>query len=85
MRPRTGRDAAVVEYVGREGKLDEFYARLLPLLDFLMPEYQAEGKAHVTVAVGCTGGRHRSVYITETLAQRFQSTMPVLVRHRELS
>jgi len=86
LRPLTGRDARVVEYVGREGKLDEFYARLLPLLDFLMPEYQAEGKAHVTVAVGCTGGRHRSVAIAEHLAAHFRGheDLVIEVEHRDV-
>jgi RNase adapter protein RapZ len=86
LRPLTGRDPRVVEYVGREGKLEQFYARLLPLLDFLLPEYQAEGKAHVTVAVGCTGGRHRSVAITEHLARHFagHDDLVIEVEHRDV-
>jgi UPF0042 nucleotide-binding protein len=86
LRPLTGLDQRIVDYVGREGKLEAFYARLLPLLDFLMPEYQAEGKAHVTVAVGCTGGRHRSVAITEHLAAHFrgEEDLVVEVEHRDI-
>src|SRR3954453_3447711 len=86
LRPLTGLDQRIVDYVGREGKLEAFYARLLPLLDFLLPEYQAEGKAHVTVAVGCTGGRHRSVAITEHLAAHFrdQEDLVVEVEHRDV-
>ena len=72
LRPLTGFDARVVEYVGRDGKLDEFYDRLVPLLDFLLPQYVAEGKAHLVVAIGCTGGRHRSVAIAEHLAARYR-------------
>jgi RNase adapter protein RapZ len=86
LRPLTGLDARIVEYVGREGKLEAFYERLLPLLDFLLPEYQGEGKAHVTVAVGCTGGRHRSVAITEHLAKHFagHEDLVVEIEHRDV-
>jgi RNase adapter protein RapZ len=72
LRPLTGRDPAVAQYVGRDGKLEAFYERLHALLDFLLPEYVAEGKAHLTIAIGCTGGRHRSVAITEHLAERYR-------------
>src|SRR5918992_1577666 len=68
LRPLTGFDARIVEYVGRDGRLEEFYARVLPLLEYLLPQYVAEGKAHLVVAIGCTGGRHRSVAIAEHLA-----------------
>ena len=69
LRPLTGRDPRVVEYVARDGKLDEFYERLHALLDFLLPQYVLEGKAHLTIAIGCTGGRHRSVAIAEHLGR----------------
>ena len=72
LRLLTGHDQRVVDYVGREGKLDDFYERLMPLLEFVLPEYVTEGKAHLTVAIGCTGGRHRSVAIAEELAKRFR-------------
>ena len=86
LRPLTGSDARIVEYVGREGKLDEFYAHVIPLLDFLLPQYVAEGKAHLMVAVGCTGGRHRSVAIAEHLADRYASgdDLFVEVTHRDI-
>jgi UPF0042 nucleotide-binding protein len=85
LRPLTGLDPAVVEYVGRDGKLAEFYERLDPLLDFLLPEYVAEGKAHLAVAIGCTGGRHRSVAIAEELAARYRGRegLSVEVVHRD--
>ena len=69
LRPLTGLDQRVVDYVGRDGRLDEFYGRLLPLLEFLLPQYVDEGKAHLSIAIGCTGGRHRSVAIVEELAR----------------
>ena len=56
LRPLTGHDQRVVDYVGRDGQLEAFYERLEPLLDYLLPQYVAEGKAHLTIAVGCTGG-----------------------------
>ena len=86
LRPLTGMDEAVVEYVGRDGKLDEFYERLHALLDFLVPEYVTEGKAHLAVAIGCTGGRHRSVAITEHLAERYRDRddLTVEVIHRDV-
>ncbi len=85
LRPLTGRDPAVREYVNRDGALDDFYARLHPLMDFLLPQYLAEGKAHLLVAIGCTGGRHRSVAIVNDLAERYGDRGPYLVEvlHRD--
>jgi UPF0042 nucleotide-binding protein len=87
LKPLTGRDDRVVEYVARGGKLDEFYGYLEPLLDFLLPQYVAEGKAHLMVAIGCTGGRHRSVAITEHLAARYaeRDDVWVEVTHRDIN
>ena len=56
LRPLTGRDRAVVEFIDRDGALEAFYERLHPLLDYLLPQYVAEGKAHLVVGIGCTGG-----------------------------
>src|SRR4051794_3161886 len=63
LRPLTGFDQRIVDYVARDGHLDEFYGYVVPLLEFLLPQYVAEGKSHLVVAIGCTGGRHRSVAI----------------------
>lgn len=79
LRPLTGRDAEVVAYVARDGQLQAFYERLLPLLEYLVPQYVAEGKSHLTVGIGCTGGRHRSVAIGEFLAGRFAERDDVVV------
>jgi RNase adapter protein RapZ len=86
LRLLTGHDQRVVDYVGREGKLEEFYRRLVPLLEFVLPEYVREGKAHLTVAIGCTGGRHRSVAIAEHLAGIFRDreSLIVDVAHRDV-
>lgn len=86
LRPLTGFDPQVVEYMSRNGKLGQFYEHLAPLLDFLVPEYIAEGKAHLSIAIGCTGGRHRSVAITEALAARLRerNDVEVEVAHRDV-
>jgi UPF0042 nucleotide-binding protein len=86
LRPLTGFDPQVVEYMSRDGKLDAFYERIGPLLDFLIPEYIAEGKAHLSIAIGCTGGRHRSVAITEALAKRLRERddVEIDVAHRDV-
>src|SRR5215213_3453180 len=86
LRPLTGFDERIVAYVGRDGRLQEFYARVLPLLDYLLPQYIAEGKAHLVVAIGCTGGRHRSVAIAEHLAAAFRGRDEyfVEVQHRDV-
>jgi len=82
----TGFDPQVVEYIASGGKLQAFYDLLDPLLDFLIPEYIAEGKAHLGVAIGCTGGRHRSVAIAEALASRYRERddIDVDVAHRDV-
>jgi UPF0042 nucleotide-binding protein len=71
LRPLTGLDPRIVAYINQDGDLDAFYDRLHPLLDYLLPQYLAEGKAHLVVAIGCTGGRHRSVAIAHHLAERY--------------
>ena len=87
LRPLTGDDQAIVEFINRDGALDAFYERLHPLLDYLLPQYLAEGKAHLVVAIGCTGGRHRSVAIASHLAARYSAEPEYLVHvvHRDVS
>ncbi|HEX8714715.1 MAG TPA: RNase adapter RapZ [Solirubrobacteraceae bacterium] len=86
LRELTGRDEQVVEYVARDGRLGDFYVRLHALLDFLLPQYVAEGKSHLVIAIGCTGGRHRSVTIAEHLAGRYRDypDLDVAVAHRDV-
>ncbi len=74
-------------FINREGALDAFLERLHPLLDYLLPQYLAEGKAHLVMAIGCTGGRHRSVAIAEHLAVRYGESEEYLVEvvHRDVS
>jgi UPF0042 nucleotide-binding protein len=86
LRPLTGFDRRIVEYVGRDGRLGEFYGHAVPLLEYLLPQYVAEGKAHLVVAIGCTGGRHRSVVIAEHLGTHFRADGRyfVEVQHRDV-
>ncbi len=91
LRPGTGLDAEVGAYVAADPACAPFLAQLGGLLTLLLPRFVQEGKKYVTVAVGCTGGRHRSVYITERLASfladggGFAAGMRLHVAHRELA
>jgi UPF0042 nucleotide-binding protein len=86
LRELTGLDGPVVDYIGRDGRLEELYVRLEALLDYLLAQYVAEGKAHLVIAIGCTGGRHRSVAIAEHLAARYRDDddLDVAVAHRDI-
>jgi UPF0042 nucleotide-binding protein len=86
LRPLTGFDRRIVDYVGRDGRLQEFYDHAIPLLEYLLPQYVTEGKSHLMVAIGCTGGRHRSVVIAEHLAAHFRNDDAyfVEVAHRDV-
>jgi UPF0042 nucleotide-binding protein len=81
-----GLETPVQEFVlGRE-ETKEFLGRFLPLLDYLIPNYQKEGKTHLTVAVGCSGGHHRSVVIANTLKEHLQSfELPFTIEHRDIA
>ncbi|HUZ29974.1 MAG TPA: RNase adapter RapZ [Solirubrobacteraceae bacterium] len=85
LRPLTGNDSRVVEFIDQDGELERFYERLHPLLDYLLPQYLSEGKAHLVVAIGCTGGRHRSVAIVQHLVDRYAPSPDYLVEvvHRD--
>ncbi|MDQ3934057.1 MAG: RNase adapter RapZ [Actinomycetota bacterium] len=79
LRDLTGRDQAVIDYVEGSDGIEDFYEKLLPLLDYLLPAYAREGKAHLTIGIGCTGGRHRSVAIGDRIARRFAEDGDYLV------
>ena len=86
LRPLTGLDHEVVEYVESGTQAGEFYGRLLPLLEFLVPAYVAEGKSHLTIAIGCTGGRHRSLTVADRIRRDLAGRDDVIVRvkHRDV-
>jgi UPF0042 nucleotide-binding protein len=85
LRGLTGRDAAVVKYMRKAPATLEFLERLNGFLQFALPQYVQEGKSYLTVAVGCTGGRHRSVMIAEALRQSLSNIKGVKLRvkHRD--
>jgi UPF0042 nucleotide-binding protein len=85
LRPLTGLDKRVRDYVESGTQAGEFYGRLLPLLDFLVPAYVAEGKSHLTIAVGCTGGRHRSITVADRIRRELEGREDVVVhlKHRD--
>jgi UPF0042 nucleotide-binding protein len=86
LRRRTGRDRAVVAFMERDAAAREFMDRLQDYLRFVVPYYMAEGKSYLTVAIGCTGGRHRSVMIAERMRRALAGTGGrVRVRHRDIT
>jgi UPF0042 nucleotide-binding protein len=85
LRPGTGLDPEVASYVAGDPAYGEAMERIEGLLLLLLPRYRAEGKSYVTVAIGCTGGRHRSVHVAERIAKRLQSAgFSPTVSHRDL-
>jgi UPF0042 nucleotide-binding protein len=86
LRPLTGLDPEVVEYVESGTQAGEFYGRLMPLLEFLVPAYVAEGKQHLTIAIGCTGGKHRSITVASRIARELDDRDDVKLHivHRDV-
>lgn len=86
LRPLVGMDPPVRDFVLGRPEAVEFLERLSALIQSVLPQYNAEGKSYLTIAIGCTGGRHRSVAIAEEIAQMIrESGQPVRVSHRDLS
>lgn len=85
LRPLTGRDPAVQEFLSSKPLVKEMFEDIANYLDTWIPHFEANARVYMTVALGCTGGQHRSVYISERLAAHFASKYDnVLLRHREL-
>lgn len=85
LRPLTGRDAAVIAYFGGQEPVQRLQEDVRAFLARWLPEVVKENRSYLTVAIGCTGGRHRSVYLAERLAADFAADWRVLVRHRGLA
>jgi UPF0042 nucleotide-binding protein len=87
LRPKTGRDRPVIKFMEDNRATGELLARLNDLLKFLVPQYVAEGKSYLTIAIGCTGGRHRSVMIAESLKKSMDGVPGARVRvhHRDIT
>jgi UPF0042 nucleotide-binding protein len=85
LKPLTGRDAPVAEFVLGSSEAQELLADVTQLLDRTLPRYEREGKAYLTIAIGCTGGRHRSVALAEELGKRLGTSRQVSVGHRDIA
>jgi len=85
LRPKTGTDQEVYDYVMKWPDTQQFLAKLLDMLHFLIPQYHKEGKSHLVIGIGCTGGKHRSVAIAEYLGRTLgaSETETVRVNHRD--
>ncbi|MDB5727960.1 MAG: rapZ [Noviherbaspirillum sp.] len=84
LRPFTGRDAPVIEYLENQAAVGELLNDIRSFVEKWLPAFKNDNRSYLTVAVGCTGGQHRSVYMVERLAKHFRATEHVLLRHREL-
>ncbi|MFQ9520266.1 MAG: RNase adapter RapZ [Turicibacter sp.] len=84
MRPQTGLDESVYEYVMSFEETTTFLAKLIDLLQFLIPKYKAEGKSQVIIGIGCTGGQHRSVAIAEYLSHAFENDYKTNATHSDI-
>jgi RNase adapter protein RapZ len=85
LRQLSGRDEAVIDYLDTHTVVLELFTDIKRFLERWLPAFQAQDRAYITVAVGCTGGQHRSVYLVEKLAPVFRERYEqVVVRHREL-
>lgn len=86
LREQTGQDAPVLEYLGQQPDFEELIDRLADLLAFLLPRYRRENRSYLSVAVGCTGGRHRSVAVCELLKQRLDACgWQARLSHRDIA
>jgi len=86
LRPLTGQDAAVIEFLEQDKKVDEMFLDVSSFLGRWVPCFESEGRSYLTIAIGCTGGQHRSVYMTEKLKRYFEHQgRTCLCSHRELS
>jgi UPF0042 nucleotide-binding protein len=85
LRPYSGLDPQVRNFVLEKSDTNAFQGHFYALLDFLVPAYRREGKSYLTIAIGCTGGRHRSVAIAQAVAARFEALgLKVRISHRDI-
>ena len=80
----TGRDEQVIRYLEAQPELAEMMSQIEAFIARWLPAFEQDQRSYLTVAIGCTGGQHRSVYLAETLARRFSERSVSLIRHREL-
>lgn len=84
LRPKTGLDQEVYDYVLKWGETNQLIEKLTDLFKFLIPQYKNEGKSQVVIAFGCTGGQHRSVTLAEYFGERFKEEYKTLITHRDV-
>ncbi len=84
LRPQTGLEEAVSDYVLQNEETEELLGDLEQLFAHTLPRYEREGKAYLTIAIGCTGGRHRSVAVAEELTKRLRKHRDVSISHRDV-
>lgn len=84
LRPLTGRDQPVVVFLEAQADVQELLADICAFIEKWLPAFKKDNRSYLTVAIGCTGGQHRSVYMAERLSRYFHASESVLVRHREL-
>jgi RNase adapter protein RapZ len=85
LQPLTGLDAAVIEFLESTPSAQDMFRDIRDFVERWLPSFVADNRSYLTVAIGCTGGQHRSVYLAEKLARHFEQQQQVLVRHRELT
>jgi len=86
LRALTGRSPEVCEFLGKEPLVNKMFQDITEFLGYWIPRFEADNRSYMTIAIGCTGGQHRSVYFVERLSEHFRARqMRVLTRHRELS
>lgn len=84
LKSKTGIDPAVAAYIEKDADTEPFLARLLQFVEYLLPLYEKENKSYLSIGIGCTGGKHRSVYVAERLAEALKARgLPVKVSHRD--
>ena len=85
MRPLTGQDPGVIEFLQSYEIVDRMFQQIADFIDNWIPEFEAQNRYYLTVSIGCTGGQHRSVYLAEILSKHFKEKREnISLRHREL-
>ena len=84
LKGKTGMDPAVAAYIEKDPETPAFLERMVQFLDYLLPRFEKESKSYLSIGIGCTGGKHRSVYVAEQLARVLKERgYPVRVSHRD--
>ncbi|ADJ65386.1 RNase adapter RapZ [Herbaspirillum seropedicae] len=84
LRPLTGRDQPVIDFLDADAEVAEMFNDIRRFVEKWLPSFKGDNRSYLTVAIGCTGGQHRSVYLAERLASHFRATEQVVCRHRQL-